>query len=187
MSKIAVGADNFLYPMPMVIVGANVGGKPNFLAVAFYSAIQMKPPVLAVSLKKTRYTNDGIEENKTFSVNIPSVELMEATDYCGIKSGKNADKSGVFDTFYGKLETAPMIKNCPVCMECRLMEVVDVVTDCIVFVGGVVETYTDDQYLTGGVPDLIKTNPFLFSVRDKKYVSIGTIIGSAWEAGKNYK
>jgi hypothetical protein len=45
----------------------------------------------------------------------------------------------------------------------------------------------DDQYLTGGIPDLIKTNPFLFSVRDKKYVGIGRIIGGAWEAGKNYK
>ncbi|KUK52462.1 MAG: Flavoredoxin [Desulfotomaculum sp. 46_296] len=187
MSKVAVGADNFLYPMPMVLVGANVGGKPNFLAVAFFSAIQMKPPILAVSLKKIRYTNDGIKENKTFSVNIPSVELMEAVDYCGIKSGKNTDKSGVFETFYGKLETAPMIKNCPVCMECKLIEVVDIVTDNIVFVGEVVETYTDDQYLTGGVVDLIKTNPFLFSIRDKKYVSIGERIGSAWEAGKNYK
>jgi len=187
MSKVAIGADNFLYPMPMVLVGANVGGKPNFLAVAFFSAIQMKPPVLAVSLRKTRYTNDGIIENKTFSVNIPSVELMEATDYCGIKSGKNADKSAVFETFYGKLETAPMIKNCPVCMECRLIEVVDVVTDTIVFVGEVVETYTDDQYLTDGVLDLIKADPFLFSVRDKKYVNLGKIIGGAWEAGKNYK
>lgn len=187
MSKVAVGADNFLYPMPMVLVGANVGGKPNFLAVAFCSAIQMKPPVLAVSLKKIRYTNDGIKENKTFSVNIPSAELMEAVDYCGIKSGKTVDKSGVFETFYGKLETAPMIKNCPVCMECRLIEVVDIITDNIVYVGDVVETYSDDQYMTGGVLDLIKTNPLLFSVREKKYVSIGERIGSAWEVGKNYK
>ncbi len=187
MAQVAVGADNFLYPMPMALVGANVGGKPNFLAVAFFSAIQMKPPILAVSLNKVRYTNDGIKENKTFSVNIPSVELMEATDYCGIKSGKSVDKSGVFETFYGKLETAPMIKNCPVCMECRLIEVVDVVTDNIVFVGEVAETYMDDQHLTGGVPDLIKTKPFLFSVREKKYIGIGEIIGGAWKAGKDYK
>ncbi|MFC1921177.1 hypothetical protein ACFLYQ_05585, partial [Chloroflexota bacterium] len=58
----------------------------------------------------------GIKQNMTFSVNVPSADLVKETDYCGIESGSKADKVAVckFDVFYGKLETAPMVEQCPV-------------------------------------------------------------------------
>jgi len=187
MNKIEIGALNFSYPMPTLLVGAIVGGKPNFITVSFCTAVQMKPPVLAISLSKKRYTNAGIKENGTFSVCVPSTDLLGAADYCGIYSGKEADKSDIFEIFYGKLETAPMIKNCPICIECKLINVIDILAEDEIFLGDVVETYTEEQYLTNGVPDLLKVKPFLLSVRDKSYLSIGEKIGTSWEAGKKYK
>lgn len=66
--------------------------------------------MLAISLNKSHYTCTGIKENGTFSINIPSVEMVAKTDYCGLVSGNDGDKSILFHTFYGILENAPMIQ-----------------------------------------------------------------------------
>lgn len=80
MEKIAIGAKTFLYPMPTTLVGAKVGGKPNYLAVAYCGIVQHNPALIAVSSGKTHYTNAGIKENGTFSVNIPSEEMITIAD-----------------------------------------------------------------------------------------------------------
>jgi len=108
-NKIDLGAKVASYPMPMSLIGANVKGKANFLAAAWFMAASISPPKVAVALNKEHYTNQGIKENKTFSVCIPSEDMVKATDYCGLVSGFKADKSGVFDVFYGMLKTAPII------------------------------------------------------------------------------
>ena len=64
------------FPMPAVLVGANVNSKPNFLPVAFCGFMNINPPMLYVALNKAHYTNAGVKENKGFSVNVPSVEMM---------------------------------------------------------------------------------------------------------------
>jgi flavin reductase (DIM6/NTAB) family NADH-FMN oxidoreductase RutF len=92
--------------MPVVLVGANVNGKANFLALAWFMAAAHDPPKVAVALNKAHYTNQSIKQNRTFSVCMPSEDLVQATDYCGLVSGFEADKSRVFDVFYGKLKTA---------------------------------------------------------------------------------
>ena len=96
--------------MPVSLVGAHVDGKPNFLAVAWFTMVSYKPPRIAIALGKGHYTNPGIKENKTFSVCLPSEDMAEITDYCGIVSGNKTDKSEIFDLFYGELKTAPMIR-----------------------------------------------------------------------------
>ena len=68
--------------MPMTRVGAIVGDKPNFLAVAWGTQVNYKPPMIAVALGKTHHTNPGIHAAKAFSVNIPGVDLMEKTRTC---------------------------------------------------------------------------------------------------------
>ena len=121
MTKKSIGAKTFLYPMPTVLVGAQVEGIPNYLAVAYCGIAHHDPPMIAVSLGKNHYTNIGIKANGTFSVNIPSEDMVEVTDYCGIVSGKKEDKSPLFTSFYGKLKTAPMIEQCPINLECRVV------------------------------------------------------------------
>lgn len=65
-------------------------------------------------------TGDSFQEEKAFSINVPSTELVKEVDFCGIYSGKNKDKSGMFEVFYGDLETAPLIRECPINLEGKM-------------------------------------------------------------------
>ena len=123
MENIEIGAKPLLYPMPAALVGANVQGKPNFITIAYCGIVCPKPPVVSVAMNNIHYANSGIKENGTFSVNIPSVQMAVVTDYCGIFSGHKVDKSRLFDTFYGKLGIAPMIRESPLNLECKLTQV----------------------------------------------------------------
>jgi flavin reductase (DIM6/NTAB) family NADH-FMN oxidoreductase RutF len=107
--KVKLGVKNCLYPMPTTIVGALVHGKPNYVTVAHVGIMELNS--ISLGINKSHYTNQGIEQNKTFSVNIPSAKIVRETDYCGLVSGKNDDKTAIFTTFYGALQTAPMIEQ----------------------------------------------------------------------------
>ncbi|MFW9989004.1 MAG: flavin reductase family protein, partial [Candidatus Odinarchaeota archaeon] len=108
----------------MILIGANVEGNPNYLVIGYSCPFDFGKYIF-FSLSKTRYTTIGIHENMTFSVNIPSEDLVEKTNICGNKSGRDIDKSSLFDNFYGELKTAPMITECPVNMECLLINTID--------------------------------------------------------------
>ena len=108
---------------PSVIVGALVNGKENYITLGQCSGLSMNPPMMYISINKAHYTNDGIKENGYFSVNIPSENMVIETDYAGIVSGKKTDKSELFEVFHGQVKNAPMIKECPLNMECRLYDV----------------------------------------------------------------
>jgi flavin reductase (DIM6/NTAB) family NADH-FMN oxidoreductase RutF len=188
-NKINLGATVAAYsPCPVILVGANVKGKPNFLPIGWFTGAGFKPPKLAVVSGKVHYTNQGIKENKTFSVCIPSEDMIEATDYCGCVSGSKMDKSTIFVVFYGKLKTAPMIAECPINLECRLDKVIDI-GQYEIFIGGILSTYTEEKYLINGTVDLKKTRPFLLSPcpLDLEYYTMGEPIGKAWSVGKNFK
>jgi flavin reductase (DIM6/NTAB) family NADH-FMN oxidoreductase RutF len=183
MEKKEVTIETICYPMPCSIVGVNVEGKPNYLTVAWFSMVNFKPPYMMIALGKAHYTNPGIRENGSFSVNIPSTAQAAETDYCDIVSGKKFDKSKLFTTFYGKLKTAPMIAESPYSLECKLIQTVDLSGDEL-FIGEIVAAYSDDRYLTDGVPDLAKIDPFVLSMTEKKYLGLGKFVGPAWEMGK---
>ncbi len=183
MEKLEIGAKTFLYPMPTTLVGANVGDKPNYLTVAYCGIVSHTPPTISIALGKAHYTNIGVKENSTFSVNIPSEELVKATDYCGLVSGHKVDKSELFETFYGKLKTAPMIRECPLNLECKLVQTLDFPMG-EVFIGEIVAAYSEDQYLTNGLPDIKKMNPIIFSMPDNNYWKVGEHLARAWNIGK---
>ena len=87
-----------LYPMPTTLVGATVNAKANFLAVAHVGILNHgTPQYLSIGLSKVHYSNAGIHENRTFSICMPSEDLMVETDYCGIMTGMKTDKSALFD------------------------------------------------------------------------------------------
>ncbi len=186
MTKKEMGTKHFLYPQPAILAGANVEGKPNYLAIAWCGVMQATPPLVYIAVRKERYTLPGIEANKTFSINVPSRDHAAVTDYCGIKSGHNIDKSKIFKNFYGELETAPMIEEFPVNMECKLVETLDFGGTHVTFVGEIVQAYVDEYCLTNGVPDVKKIDPIIYST-DGKYWAIGDLIGKAYNIGKEYK
>jgi flavin reductase (DIM6/NTAB) family NADH-FMN oxidoreductase RutF len=183
MNKINIGPSFPLYPMPVTLVGAIVEGRPNFLTVAWISRVNLDPPLLAVALNKLRYTTRGVQEHRTFSVNIPGVDLVAETDYCGLVSGKEVDKSGLFQVFYGELKTAPLIRECPLNLECRVVEMVTLPTH-LLFIGEVVGAYTEERFLSDGKPDMQRMKPFVFLRPEGTYWKLGEKIGEAYRIGK---
>lgn len=139
--KIELGAQNCLYPMPTTLVGATVEGGPNFITIAHVGIMDLGS--VSPGMAKAHYTNAGIKENGTFSINLPSADMVKETDYCGLVSGKHVDKAQLFHVFYGNLKTAPMIAECPISTECRHIKVVDFPKHDV-FIGEIVTTYAED-------------------------------------------
>jgi flavin reductase (DIM6/NTAB) family NADH-FMN oxidoreductase RutF len=189
MTKVTIGARTLLYPLPTVLVGANVDGKANFIAVAWCGIVNSRPPMLSVSLQHPRYTLKGIKQNDTFSVNIPSVDKMLETDYCGVFSGAKRDKVAdcKFTVFYGKLENAPLINECPVNIECRVSQMITLPSHEHI-IGQVEEIHVTDSCLTNGDPDVKKVNPFLFIARPTdEYWTFGKPIGKGHSMGRQMR
>lgn len=168
---------NILNPLPVALVGALVDGKPNYLVIGYISPFNFGKHVF-FSLFKKRYTRTGILENMTFSVNIPSISLLDETQLCGSKSGRDYDKSSLFETFFGELKTAPMIRECPLNMECKVEQILDYdLNEGII--GKVVKSYADSNILVDGNLDIREVHPIIWATcGDFNYYSIGTRINA---------
>jgi len=183
MEKQQIG-NNFFIPMPVVLVGTQVNDRANFMAVGWCARVNGNPPMIACGIANQHYTTQAMVKTKTFSVNIPSADLLEKTDYCGIVSGAKADKSQVFDVFYGELKTAPMIGECPVTLECRLVQTVTLPTHNL-YIGEIAGVYADGHVIKEGKPDVPAIDPLFLTMPDNRYWTLGKYAGDAWSAGKN--
>lgn len=183
MAKVRIDSNVSIYPMPVVLAGAMVGGKANFLAIGWVARVNYQPPMVAMSLSKGHYTNDGIREHREFSVNVPGLNLLEKTDYCGMVSGRERGKAQLFSLFYGDLKHAPMIQECSLAFTCRLTQIVELPSNDLL-VGEIVEAYAEEGCLTKGAPDIAKMAPFTLTMPDNIYWKIGEPVGKAWEAGR---
>ncbi len=186
MEKVNIGRNVSIYPMPVTLVGSMVEGKPNFMAVAWITRVNATPPLLAISLNKRHHTAKGIRENKTFSVNFPRANMVEQTDYCGLVSGRESDKSGLFELFYGDLKTAPMIKSCSLSLECRLSDIFELPTNDL-FIGEIMNGYADRESFSEGKLDVRKIDPLLLTMPDNSYWKVGDCVGAAWSIGASLR
>jgi flavin reductase (DIM6/NTAB) family NADH-FMN oxidoreductase RutF len=181
-----IGTINCLYPMPVTLVGTIAHGKANFMVCAHVGIMNFADKnYISVSIGKMHETNHAIHENGTFSVNIPSEDMVVETDYAGIVTGKDMDKSGLFPVTFGKLESAPMIESCPVSMECRVYSTVEFPSHDV-FIGEIVTSWCDENGLTNGAVDLAKTKPMLFDMALKQYWNLGKPFAKCWAVGNQY-
>ena len=183
MKKKKLGPETLLYPLPAVLVGAMVDEKPNFMTAAWCGIAASKPPAVSVALRRARHTFAGVQAHGTFSINVPSADLAEKVDYCGIHSGRKRDKSHIFQIDYGILNTAPLVKECPVNLECKVIHTVDLKSH-VLFIGQIVETYVSADCMTDGKPDPAKINPLIYATGSEQYHRLGAVIGSAFSMGK---
>ena len=183
MAKMRIDSNVSVYPMAVVLAGTVVGGKANFLAIGWIARVNYQPPMIAMSLGKGHYTTGGIREHREFSVNVPGLDLLEKTDYCGLVSGREEDKSRIFTLFHGDLKHAPMIQECPLTFACTLVTVVELPSNDL-FVGEITEAYAEEACLTAGAPDIAKMAPFTLTMPDNNYWKIGDQAGKAWKAGR---
>jgi flavin reductase (DIM6/NTAB) family NADH-FMN oxidoreductase RutF len=189
-SKVQFGRVPLVYPIPIVLAGANVRDRPNFALLGQCGVMGINPPLVYISSNREHYTNEGIMENGTYSINLPSTDLLAVADYCGIVSGREVDKSELFDTFYGELGTAPMIRECPVNLECRMLREFSIEQRQI-FVGEVVQAYVDEEYVFERdgrrlIADMTKLDPIIYAL-DNRYYRIGEPIGAGYREGKDYR
>ena len=184
MDKVTLGSQPYMSVMPALLVGANVDGNPNYMTAAWATVACMNPPMVCVAINTMRHTAKGIEENGTFSLNVPSVHQVVETDHCGLVSGAKEDKSRVFRSFYGRLKTAPLAEECPVNIECRLFQSVDCGSHRL-HVGEVVEIHADRACLTDGRPDIAKIMPIVYA--QTGYFGVGDHVGKAFSAGTAYR
>lgn len=187
MNKSKLGAKTFLYPMPVVLVGSKFTGQANFATIAYCGVVQHQPPLIAFGSGKGHHSNEAIRKAKSFSLNLPSTAMMQQTDYCGLTTSTTSSKARLFKVFYGVLANAPMIEECPLNLECKLVAVLDFGGTNEIFVGEVVETYAEEKFLTQGLPDVKKIDPLVFSMHDNHYWSIGEQLGDAWKVGKTLR
>ena len=188
MEKINIYEETFAFvPITMqTILGSHVNGKANFMALGWLTRANFKPPMIGITVNKGNSSCVGIIDTGEFSINVPSTDMVGITDYTGIVSAKKTDKSGLFDVYYGQLERAPLIAECPVSVECRVAEKVELPTNYF-FIGEVVGVHTEERFLTNGVPDPEKVKPFMLSMPDNRFWALGDCVGRAWQEGKAVK
>ncbi len=186
MGKISAGRNVFIYPMPVTLLGTLVDGKPDFMTLGWVTRVNANPPTIGCGVGRHHYSVRGIEENRTFSINFPSADMLAETDYCGLVSGKDNDKASLFEVYYGELGNAPMITECPLSLECRLELTIENPTNNF-YIGEIIASYTEDRFLTGDMPDIKKINPLLLTMPDNRYWTVGKYAGDAWSNGKTLK
>lgn len=180
-----IGAVNGLYPMPVTVVGTEIEGKVNWINIAHVGIIGVDNILL--SMGKAHYSNQGIKENQTVSINLVNEEMMVRADFVGSMSGKNTDKSEVFEFFGGELDGAPLIKEAPIAMECEVVGIFETETHDN-FIVKPVNTYVNEAVLTDdGSIDYEKVRPIVFEMPNRQYLSVGKAVGKCWNIGRQYK
>ena len=187
MNKTELSIQPLMYPMPVVLVGSiRENGKVNVMTAAYCGIISHRPPMLYISLTRSHATVGAIQTRKSFSVNIPTIEILRQTDYCGITSGKRIDKSEIFRTFYTQ-DNIPLIEECAVNIACNLETEIDLGGHDIVFVGKIAHIYASEQYLTNGKPDMEKICPLCLDNGNNRYFRNGQYIADAYSFGKSLR
>lgn len=126
VEKIDWKPGNMLYPVPVVMVSCKREGEtPNIITVAWAGTICSTPAMLSISIRPERYSYDIIKETGEFVVNLVTRDQVRATDYCGVKSGRDVDKFQQMrlTPFPLKNSNVPGIKECPVNLACKVTEI----------------------------------------------------------------
>ena len=128
MSKEYWKPGNMLYPVPAVMVSCGrEGEKPNIITVAWAGTICSDPAMVSISVRKERYSHDIIKETGEFVINLVNKRLVRATDYCGVKSGRDVDKFAEtrLTPQASRYVKAPGIEESPVNIECKVKDVLE--------------------------------------------------------------
>lgn len=125
MQKVKWNPGTFLYPIPAVMVTCGTMEKSNIITVAWTGIINTKPAMCYISVRPERYSYNLIKNSKEFVINLTNKNLAFATDWCGVKSGKDFDKFKEMNLTKekGNFVKCPIIKESPVALECKVKEI----------------------------------------------------------------
>jgi len=148
MGKVKWKPGTMLYPVPAVLVTSRHGGKDNVLTVSWTGTICTEPPLLYISIRPERHSYQMIKASKEFVVNVPTADMAHAVDFCGVKSGADVDKFRAANLSKRKASTvkAPVIAECPLAIECRVEEILDLGSHHM-FIASVVAVLADETLI----------------------------------------
>lgn len=170
---------NMIYPLPVVMVSCKDREHPaNIITVAWTGTICTNPSMAYISVKPERYSYNLIKNSKEFVINLTTKELVRAVDFCGVRSGRDMDKFKEMKLTkeIGKKVNAPLIKESPVNIECKLKEVIALGSHDM-FIAEVVGVHVDQKFMnTNNKFELDKAEPIVYS--HGEYFSLGKPLGS---------
>lgn len=185
--KKSLGAKTILYPTPIMLVGTyDASGRPNIMTAAWGGICCSSPPCVNVSLRKATYTYGNIVQQGVFTINIPSDQYAVQADYCGMVSGKKADKFAEtgLTPVRSALVNAPYIEELPLVLECKLVHQIELGLHTL-FVGEILDVKANEEVLDDkGVPDVEKLKPFFYAPEDNAYYGTGKRLGDAFSIGQ---
>lgn len=149
MGKISWKPGNMLYPVPAVMVSCQRGNeRPNIITVAWAGTTNTNPPMVSISVRPERYSYEIIKETGEFVINLVTKELVYATDYCGVRSGRDVDKFAEMKLHEAESKEvkAPGIMESPVNIECRVVSEQPLGSHTM-FLAKVVNVNVDDRYM----------------------------------------
>lgn len=178
MAKQTWKAGNMLYPLPAVMVSmADREGKSNIITVGWTGTVCTNPPMLTISVRPERYSHHILKETGEFVVNLTTEELAYATDYCGVRSGKDVDKFKEMKLTKEKAAqvSAPLIKESPVNIECRVRRIEELGSHHM-FLADVVAVDIDEKYLDEtGRFDFAAAKPIVYP--HGEYYGLSSLLG----------
>lgn len=188
MAKVQWKSGTFIYPIPAVMVSCGTMEKSNIITVAWTGILNTNPATCYISVRPERYSHDLIKENGEFVINLTTEQLAYATDWCGVKSGKDIDKFKEMNLTKEKanLVKAPLIKQSPISVECKVKEVVPLGSHDM-FIAEVLAIDVDEKYIDEkGAFDISKCN--LIAYANGGYYPLGKKIGKfGYSVQKNKK
>lgn len=168
-----------VYPIPAVMLSC--GEKPeefNIITIAWTGTLNSNPPMLYASIRKNRYSYDIVKRLGAFVINLTTKDLAFATDWCGVRSGKDYDKfkSMKLTPRMAEKVKAPIIVESPVNIECKVTEIKEMGTHDV-FMAEVVHIQADEKFMDRktGAFELFRTNPLVYS--HGHYYELGDHVG----------
>jgi len=177
MSRTIWKAGTFIYPIPAVMVSCGDMEKSNIITVAWTGILNTNPAMIYISVRPERFSYNLIKESGEFVLNLTNEDLVFQTDWCGVKTGAKVDKFKEMKLTKEKAQfvKCPMIKESPVCVECRVKEIKELGSHHM-FVAEVLAIHADDKYIDEkGAFDITKCN--LIAYANGKYFSLGKQVG----------
>lgn len=188
MSKQIWKAGNMLYPLPVVLVSvADREGRDNVFTVAWAGTVCTNPPMVSISVRPERYSYHMIMETGEFVINLTTERLARATDFCGVRSGRDVDKFKIMRLHRekGQQVSAPLIAESPVNIECRVRERQQLGSHDL-FLADVLCVHADEAYMDAkGRFDLKKADPIAYD--HGSYYALGKKLGTFGYSVKNTK
>lgn len=179
MSKQSWKPGNMLYPVPAVLVSCrDKKGNDNVLTVAWAGTICSDPAMLSISVRKERHSYPMIKESGEFVVNLTTKDLVKATDYCGVKSGRDEDKFETAHLTKGEAVkvNAPIVMESPVNIECVVKQVLELGSHDM-FIAEVVNVQVSEEYMDDkGAFHLEDTELVAYS--HGRYYELGNMLGT---------